>query len=134
MQFYTVPRIIQWFVDSDRVKTELLVLFASIFLIIDGPCIFYFFVCQREIIIMLRDQLSTIVHGFKNPNCRVNCCCYGRSRSYSTMSTRLTVQMRETSTHNRKYFRAHCVIKTVRLQSIIQFVFKLYFSSRKLRA
>jgi hypothetical protein len=82
MQFYTVPRIIQWFVDSDRVKTELLMLCASIFLMI-GPCIFYFFVCRREIIIMLRDQLSTIVHGFKNPNCRVMCGCCGRSRSYN---------------------------------------------------
>ena len=86
MQFYTVPRIIQWFVDSDRVKTELLMLCASIFLMI-GPCIFYFFVCRREIIAMLKDQLSMIVRGFKNPNCRTMCGCCGRSRSYNVNGT-----------------------------------------------
>lgn len=86
MQFYTIPRIIQWFVESDRVKTELLMVCASIFLMI-GPCIFYFFVCRREIITMLRDQLST----FKHPNCFEMCHrLFGRSNSYNVEDVSVT--------------------------------------------
>jgi hypothetical protein len=69
MQFYTVPRIIQWFVDSDRAHPELLMLCATIFLMI-GPCIFYLFVCRRQTLNMIKAHASSSLicrHRYKFP-------------------------------------------------------------------
>jgi hypothetical protein len=68
MQFYTVPRIIQWFVDSDRAHPELLMLCATIFLMI-GPSIFYLFVCRRGTLNLIKAHASSLIcrHRHKFP-------------------------------------------------------------------
>lgn len=86
MQFYTVPRVIQWFVDEDWAKPELLIVCASIFLMI-GPCIFYSFMCRRETVDMIKDQLIVIFGRSSSPPFFWWPSQSGRSKSFSVTDT-----------------------------------------------
>ena len=89
MQFYTVPRIIQWFVDADWAKPELLIVCATLFLLI-GPCVFFSFVCRMETISMLKEIISRPSDSYFVSKCQNVLMC-GRIRSYdvsrATIST-----------------------------------------------
>jgi len=73
MEFYTIPRIIHWIVDSDQASPELLMISVSLYMLI-GPGVFYFFVCKRDTINLIKKNLPNIesignpVH-FSRSNC-----------------------------------------------------------------
>lgn len=59
MQFYTLPRIIQWFGDTETARPELLMFCATVFLMI-GPCVFWSFVWRAEVLKLVKNRLKSI--------------------------------------------------------------------------
>jgi hypothetical protein len=88
MEFYTIPRIIHEIVDNaKKASPELLIVSIGLYVLI-GPFMFYFFVCKKEVIKLLKQQFgsqtkpstSTSSSSRTTKTSRV----FWRSRSYET--------------------------------------------------
>lgn len=61
MEFYTIPRIIHELVDNAGfANPEILIISVSLYILI-GPFMFYFFVCKREVVKLLKQRFASSV-------------------------------------------------------------------------